>query len=203
MSNIDTVNNLSAEDSVTSADITVDAPSDEASSLDKLSEDLLELRFLTKENCTFKPTKGGFLSLEHNEKTYDRVGVYRTFPFTHPKEYISIREADDKAREIGMVKSLEDISKEQRELLKEQLRIRYFTPIINKIIDIKDEYGYAYFDVQTDYGVCRFTTSMGSGSTVHLSDTRILITDLDGNRFEIPDINKLSSTELKKLDLFI
>lgn len=199
MSNINTENNLSTEDLSTN----LDATSNEASSLDKLSEDLLELRFLTKKNCIFKPTKGGFLSLEHNEKTYDRIGVYRTFPFTHPNEYISIREVDDKAREIGMIKSLEDISKEQRDLLEEQLRIRYFTPVISKIIDIKDEYGYAYFDVQTDYGVCRFTTSMGGGSTVNLTDTRILITDLDGNRFEIPDINKLSSSELKKLDLFI
>lgn len=176
---------------------------EEASSLDKLSEDLLELRFLTKENCSFQPTKGGFLSLEYGEKTYSRVGIYRTFPFTHSNEYISIREVDDKAREIGMIKCLDDISKEQRELIEEQLRIRYFTPIIQKIVNIKDEYGYAYFDVVTDYGVCRFTASMGGGSTINLTDTRILITDLDGNRFEIPDLNKLSANELKKLDLFI
>ena len=44
---------------------------------------------------------------------------------------------------------------------------------------------------------------MGGGSVVHLSEERILITDLDGNRYEIPELSKLTALELKKLDLFI
>ena len=172
-------------------------------SMDDMSEDILELRYLNKDNCSFSRTKGGFVSLSYGDKTYDRVNVYRTFPFTKPDEYISIRETDEKLREIGIIKHINDIPKNQREMLLEQLNIRYFTPIIKKIVDIKDEYGYAYFEVLTDYGVCKFTISMGGGTVVPLTDTRLLITDLDGNRFEIPDINKLSANELKKLDLFI
>ena len=38
---------------------------------------------------------------------------------------------------------------------------------------------------------------------VHLSETRILISDVDENRFEIPDVMKLSAAERKKLDLFL
>jgi hypothetical protein len=38
---------------------------------------------------------------------------------------------------------------------------------------------------------------------VHLSETRILISDVDENRFEIPDVMKLSAGERKKLDLFL
>lgn len=171
--------------------------------MDEQSEDILELRYLNTENCTFRRTAGGFVSLVFGEKTYNRVSFYRTFPFTEPDHYISIREPDEKAREIGMVKSLSDLPKDQMAMLQEQLHIRYFTPIIKKINDIKDEYGFAYFDVLTNYGVSKFTIHMGGGSVVSLTDTRLLITDLDGNRFEIPDVNKLSSLELKKLDLFI
>ncbi|MDF2586295.1 MAG: hypothetical protein K0S41_136 [Anaerocolumna sp.] len=171
--------------------------------MDEQSEDILELRYLTKDNCTFNRTEGGFVSLEYGEKKYDRVSVYRTFPFTQPDNYISIREPNEKAREIGIIKALTDLDKDQATMLLEQLQIRYFTPIITKIIDIKDEYGYAYFDVLTNYGACRFTIHMGGGSVVTLTDTRLLITDLDGNRFEIPDINTFSAIELKKLDLFI
>ncbi len=167
------------------------------------SEDLLELRYLTKDNAVFKRTKGGFVSLEYAGKTYDRISVYRTFPVTQPEEYISIREANEKAREIGMVESLDKLSKEQADMLREQLRLRYFTPEITKIIDIKDEYGYGYFNVLTTYGACRFTIHMGGDSVVSLSEKRVMITDLDGNRFEIPDINKLTAVERKKLDLFI
>lgn len=167
------------------------------------SEELLELRYLTKDNAVFKRTKGGFVSLEYAGKTYDRITAYRTFPVTEPEEYISIREATEKAKEIGMVEKLSELSEDQAEMLREQLRLRYFTPEITKIIDIKDEYGYGYFNVLTTYGACRFTTRMGGDSVISLSEKRVMITDLDGNRFEIPDINKLSAVERKKLDLFI
>lgn len=168
------------------------------------TEEMLRLTYITKENAVFDRTAGGFVSLKMNEKYYPRIQVYQAFPFTAPDSYISIRESDEKAKEIGIIKDLrKDISKEYAEMLKEQLRLRYFTPIIEKIIHIKDEYGFAYFDVLTNHGACRFTIHMGGGSVVNLSDTRLLITDLDGNRFEIPDVTRLTSPELKKLDLFL
>ena len=44
---------------------------------------------------------------------------------------------------------------------------------------------------------------MGGSSIIHLSDTRILISDIDENRFEIPDVDQLTAGERKKLDLFL
>ena len=167
------------------------------------SADLLELRYITKENATFSRTPGGFVKLTYKDTTYDRVGVYRTFPVTQPEEFISIREANEKAREIGVVERLSDLDPEQAKMLKEQLDLRYFTQEITKIFDIKTEYGYGYFHVMTTYGECRFTIHNGGSSVVSLTDTRIIITDLDGNRFEVPDIMKLTVAERKKLDLFI
>lgn len=171
--------------------------------LEETTEDLLEIKYITKENAAFEKTKGGFISLEFEGVRYDRVDVYRTFPFSDANSFISVREPDEKAKEIGMIKELNCLGKNQENIIREQLEIRYFTPIIEKIYDIKDEYGYAYFDVKTNHGACKFTIHMGGGSIVSLSDTRILIQDIDNNRFEIPDITKFSSMELKKLDLFI
>lgn len=172
------------------------------------SEDLLELRYLTKDNAIFRRTKGGFVELDYTDREkkvqhYDRVGVYRTFPVTEPDSYISIREADEKAREIGIVEKLSELDKEQADMLREQLRIRYYMPVIEKVLEVKEEYGYAYFQVKTNFGVCRFTTRMGGDAVIALSDCRYQITDLDGNRYEIPDLYRLSVNERKKLDLFI
>ncbi len=172
------------------------------------SKDLLELRYITDRNAVFKRTEGGFVSLDYTDKEgkvnhYDRVGVYRTFPMSDPDIFISIREPDEKAREIGVVKDLKSVSKETAEILNEQLNLRYFVPQIEKIIDVRNEYGYAYFDVVTDFGKCRFAIRMSGGGVVHLTDTRIMITDIDGNRFEIKDVSKLTPAELKKIDLFL
>ena len=171
--------------------------------LKRESEELLEMRFLTKENAKFARTEGGFVSLKFGEKEYSRVGVYLTFPLTEPEEYISIREADEKAKEIGIIEKLSRLDKDQQEMIREQIKLRYFMPTITKVLDIKDEYGYAYWNVITSFGACRFTTRMSGDAVVSLGESRMLVTDIDGNRYEIPDFYQLSVAERKKLDLFI
>ena len=171
--------------------------------LKKETEQMQVLNFLTAENSLFSPTDGGFVSLKTGDTTYNRVGFYRTFPFTDPNRFISVREADDKAREIGIIESLDIFDESTGKIIMEQLDIRYFTPKIVKINDIKDQYGFAYFDVVTDKGAAKFTIRNGGSAVVNLSETRLLISDIDGNRFEISDLSALSAGEIKKLDLFI
>ncbi|MBD5535622.1 MAG: DUF1854 domain-containing protein [Lachnospiraceae bacterium] len=171
--------------------------------LKKESEEVLQMRFLNSENAVFTRTGGGFLALKTGEKEYERVGVYLTFPLTNPDEFISIREADEKAKEIGIIQSINDLGKDAQEMIREQVRLRYFMPIIRKVMEVKDEYGYAYWHVMTDYGSCRFTTHMGGDAVVNLGGARYQITDIDGNRYEIPDLYGLTVMERKKLDLFI
>lgn len=167
------------------------------------SEELMELRLITADNATFARTDGGFVSLDYNGKHYDRIGVYRAFPLTEEEKYISIREANEKAKEIGMIEDLAAMGKDMADMIREQLKLRYFMPVIEKIISLKDEYGYAYFEAKTNFGVCRFTTGTGADSFLNLGAGRYLIVDLDGNRYEIPNVDRLSVQERKKLDLFI
>ena len=171
--------------------------------MEKETEEMLKIRYLNSDNADFKRTEGGFVSLKIGDENYERVHVVRMFPFTDPEHYISIRTPDENSKEIGIIKDFKDVSADTHKMLEEQMNLRYFTPIITKIINIKDEYGYAYFDVVTDRGACRFTINIGGSAVVHLSDTRILISDIDENRFEIPDIMKLTVGERKKLDLFL
>lgn len=171
--------------------------------MEQETEEMLKVRFLTEKNATFSRTEGGFVSLTVGEEVYSRVHVVRMFPFTDPQHYISIRTPEERSKEIGIIEDIGKLNKDTRSMLEEQMNLRYFTPIIQKIISIKEEYGYAYFDVLTDRGACRFTIHMGGSSIIHLSDTRILISDIDENRFEIPDVDQLTAGERKKLDLFL
>lgn len=171
--------------------------------LKRESEEVLQMRFLTSENAEFCRTDGGFLSLKLEDKEYDRVGVYLTFPLTNPEEFISIRETDEKAKEIGIIQNLKDMKEDVQEMIREQVRLRYFMPVIRKVMDVKDEYGYAYWHVMTDFGACRFTTHMGGDAVINIGGARYQITDIDGNRYELPDLYALTVMERKKLDLFI
>ena len=44
---------------------------------------------------------------------------------------------------------------------------------------------------------------MGSNAVSKLSDTRLIISDVDENRFEIKDVDELSHKERRMLDLFL
>ena len=169
---------------------------------EKEAEEMTAMRKITKQN-KFERTDGGFVNLTFDGVLYERVKVVRLFPFTDANKYISIRQNDDKAKEIGIIEDLSELDDDTKSMLEEQLRLNYFTPVIEKIYNIKDEYGYAYFHVKTDKGECKFAINMASNAVTKLSDSRLIITDLDENRFEIRDVNALTQKERRKLDLFL
>ncbi len=173
------------------------------SQMEQETDEMLRIRYLNRENAEFVATEGGFLSLRIGDEFYPRVQVVRMFPFMATEELLSVRTTDERSKEIGIVEKLSDVNEATAKLLEAQLNLHYFTPVITKIIQIKDEYGYAYFHVDTNHGPCKFTIQMGGNAVVHLSENRILIMDIDENRFEIPDIMKLTASERKKLDLFL
>ena len=100
-----------------------------------------------------------------------------------------------------MIRSLDDFPEETSELLEEQVQIRYFAPEITKVVNVKEEFGYAYWEAETTSGVCRFTVRGGGNNTKLISASRLLITDVDGNRFVIADINSISEKEYRMVEM--
>ncbi len=171
--------------------------------MEKETEEMLKTNILDSKTAKFSRTEGGFVRLKLPEAEYPRVQIVRMFPFTDPEHYISVRTCEERSKEIGIIEDLAKLDKDTLAMIREQLNLRYFTPVITKIYNIKDRHGFAYFDVETDRGECKFAIHMGGNDVVHLSETRIIISDLDENRFEIPDIMKLTPNERRKLDLFL
>lgn len=159
------------------------------------------IRYLHAHNATFIRTPGGFLSLAtEGEEKYPRVNLHRAFPYSGNKEFISVR--DPEGKEIGMIRNMEDFSPETVTILEEQLDRRYFAPEIARINSIREEFGYSYWQVVTDAGECRFTVRGGQNITT-LENHRVIIVDVDGNRFEIPDLQELDEKSKKKLERFL
>ncbi|MBP3754880.1 MAG: DUF1854 domain-containing protein [Lachnospiraceae bacterium] len=169
---------------------------------EKKAEEMTATHIIPVE-AKFSATEGGFISLDLNGKHYDRVKVVRLFPFTDANKYLSIREYGGASKEIGIIEDLDAMPEETKSLIEHQLTLCYFTPVISKIYSIKDEYGYAYFHVLTDKGECKFAINMGSNAVSKLSDTRLIIQDVDENRFEIRDTDALTQKEKRMLDLFM
>lgn len=163
----------------------------------------LTINYLTPENCAFYETAGGFAAIKVGDKDYGHINILRTFPFSALWQFLSVREIDGKQEEIGIIENLNLFSESTFKLIAKQLEMRYFMPKITKIISIKEEYGHAYWNVLTDNGKCSFATAAGSSGAVTKKGNRVIIKDSDENRFEIEDITKLTTKELKKIDLYL
>lgn len=166
-------------------------------------EKLLTVNKLTKENATFSETKGGFITLLLNGEQKGQVDVICTFPFTAPNEFLSVRTADDKEEELGIIENLNDFDEQTVSIIKKQLEIRYFMPEILKVFSVKEEYGHTYWSVLTNKGKHKFTSPSGSSGSVIRNGNRVIIKDSDQNRYEIKDLSKLTPKEMKKLDLYL
>lgn len=172
--------------------------------MEKECEEMLNVHYLNKDNCTFSQTDGDFINLHYNDILYENIDIIRTFPFTEPYSFLSVREASGKKREIGIIEHLNnDFDTNTIKVICKQLDIRYFMPAIQKINSIKEMAGYIHFKVTTNHGELNFSLQSNGNHFTYLSSNRILITDLEGNRYEIPDTNELTTKELKKLDLYL
>ena len=169
--------------------------------MSKKKTDDSEVRFLDTETLKFERTPGGVLSLRIGRKLYPRIHAYRAFPLSRGGSYLCIRDADDK--EIGIVEDIESLPKEMSSLLLEELESRYFTPKMLQIVSLKEEYRYVYWDVETDAGRSRFTSRIGENSAIQLGGNRIIIVDVDGNRFELPDHTALEPKHQRIVELLL
>ncbi len=166
-------------------------------------EELLKTKLLSPDIAKFSATPGGFITLTLSGEEQGMVNIIRAFPFTAENEFLSVRTADDKQKELGMIEVLSVFDEETVRLISDQLAIRYFMPKVERICSVKEEYGHTYWHVITDKGECKFTSPSGSAGAVVKKGDRVIIRDSDQNRYEIEDVKKLTVKELKKLDLYL
>ena len=133
-----------------------------------------------------------------DERSYHTVKLFQAWPMSVPGRYLSFQ--DGKGEEIVMVEGLGELPEASRPVAEEELRRRYLTSRIEAINNIRTEFGVTYWNVLTNRGERDFVVQSLTESCVWLSDTHILVIDVDGNRFEIPDMDALDSTSRTRLN---
>lgn len=123
------------------------------------------------------------------------------FPLTSSSNFISLIEVKDgkKDKEIGIIEDIKKLDSKSRKLLKEELKRVYFMPKITKINRMKENHGIMNFDVETDKGRRSFETRYREDIR-RLPGGRVVITDADGNRYDIKDYRKLDDRSVNYID---
>ena len=58
-------------------------------------------------------------------------------------------------------------------------------------------------EIVTTSGPRKITANNNSSSFIRLSAVRVLIVDVDGNRFDIPDMTKLDKKSIRNLEVVV
>lgn len=125
-----------------------------------------------------------------DDRSFPKVGVLRAFPLSDRNHFYSVRDAGD--NEIGLIAIPTDLSAENQNLIDEDLQRRYFVPSVKRIVSAKERFGTVDWTVETDRGLCHFTTQNLRENVQRPTPGRIILNDVDGNRYDIRNIDELS-----------
>ncbi len=139
----------------------------------------------------------GRLRLETETQCYLEVRPRWAAPLTYPNRYLAL--VDGKDREIVMIPDPSELPPEIKSVLDDELHRRYLTSHIRGIISVKTEFGATYWHVLTERGQKEFVTQSLQENAQWMGPDQLLLVDVDGNRFEIKDVNALDDQSRRKL----
>ncbi len=112
-------------------------------------------------------------------------------PLSRPHTYLALLNSKDE--EIALLPQPSELPPASWDAVQRELRGRYLTATVQSISEAREEFGATYWTVQTDRGQRDFVTQNLQENAQWFSDTHLLLLDVDGNRFEIPDIEALDA----------
>ena len=149
-------------------------------------------RYLDAAALTFTRSEVGTARLEiQREACYLRVVVRRLMPLSNPDQYISL--AADEDAEIGILVNPSKLDSKSFEILQEELDKRYFTPTIQKVYQVKEQFGIHEWEVETERGRITFLVRGLNQNIKQVPPARLFVTDVRGNRYDIPDYRELDA----------
>jgi hypothetical protein len=171
----------------------------EPASFDLVYLDPTQVRFgYEGENLTFITGDGSF---------YPRVTLRRCFPLSAQNTHIMVcipGTENERGKEIGLLRDLDGMEIESRDAVLRELGVHYFVPVIEKIKNIRDEFGFLYWSVDTNRGSKEFIMRDSIiSSTRRVSNGRWLIIDINQTRYEVREIQSLDSHSQELLERYL
>ena len=141
------------------------------------------------------------LYMHTGKGTEGPVRVNWAFPLTDPDGCVIV--SDEEHRFLGLLRNYKKLDPDSLRVVQEELEENYFLPRIIKIEAIDDSFQMMTWKVITDKGPRTFEVRSHQRDIRWLNDHHVVITDVDGNRYEIVDVQQLDhdSRELIEMEV--
>ncbi|TMV51508.1 DUF1854 domain-containing protein [Paenibacillus mesophilus] len=165
--------------------------------MEQATDSKYEIRLLDPANVRLSRSAGGVLEMEYDGELSPEVLLFQTYPLSRQEEYVSVR--NGKGEEIGIIERLTDLAPGSLEEARKELRLRYLVPRVTRIDKIKQFPGMWVWELQTTLGPTKMSMRNLHEHIQTVGDNRLLLSDMDGNRCEIADMEALDPHSRKQL----
>ena len=121
------------------------------------------------------------------DQTHEDIRVRRAFPLVHADRYIGFIQAD--GNELGLLEDPHGLDADSAAALDQELDKTYFLPIITEFHDLGEEHNVIYMDVVTTSGPRTIYVRGYRNKIRALPRNRALIEDVEGNRYEVRELD--------------
>jgi hypothetical protein len=170
-----------------------------------------EMIYLEPEQVHFE-RRGDTLSLtlsdDHDatRQHFARVVLRSCFPVSQDKFYLSVRDtsSEDGPQEIGIIRDWTQLADADRQAVSDELGLHYFVPRIDKVYEVKDEFGFLYWTVDTDKGHKEFVMRNNViRQAREIAPGHWLLIDVNQARYEIENVSALDRKSQKLINRFL
>lgn len=126
------------------------------------------------------------------------IEPHRLFPRSGGNKYVALLNSE--GEQIAIIRDTANLLPESRKVIESALEEYYMIPRITKFIEMTQKFKIWMWTAETDHGVIKFEIRNHMASVKPLYDGRVLITDANDNRYEIPDYRKLDKRSRKMLE---
>lgn len=124
-------------------------------------------------------------------KVFESTEAIRLFPISNSDCYLSV--LDNNGNEVAIIRNASHLSVESQEALAKFLHQYYIIPDIKKVNSISWKDGTLTVNADTDYGVSNFKVRSRLFNIKYQRDGRVIIRDVDDNRYQITNPKALDS----------
>ncbi len=166
-----------------------------------MNDSRLTVEFLNPSECCFCFNSNGFLVADIGGESKGRVKLIRAYPYSLLDEYICVHDLED--NELGIIRDLKELDGDSCAAANKELEARYYCPTVTAVKSVKERMGHFYFETLIDGREKNFTVRDLTRNLRFAGENTLLIFDVDGNRYIIPEYEKIERKSKRLLEPYL
>ena len=134
-------------------------------------------------------------------RTLENLEPRRLFPVSDLDRFIAL--LDTSGTEQAVIRDLNSLPPQEQKVIRECLSEYYLIPKIQRVVDCDERFDGLTLHTETDRGPARIEIRTLMQGLKLLNGYRVLVRDMNDNRYEIPDWSKIDSRSRQILSRYL